>query len=460
MSSPTLQELEAKLASATGVEKIDVLNSLALELRLGDPARALTFATDAHALSEAASYNGGLARSLLAFASCQYRLAQFELARADAEQALRLFQDLNDQWGKASSMNILGGVYENLAEYPTAVDYYRKSLGIFRDLTDREGEAESLLYLGQCYTKVTLFRQSNDYQDALASLNAALTIAAEIQTRELVYQIYQALAETYKLAGDFKTALQHYETFHAIEKDVLYQTTDNKIRQLQIIHQVEQAKKEADLRRTEAELRQKEAEAYRLKNVELAEANEALRRSDALKSSLLDKLRMLSKALERQAKEDGLTGLLNRRYLDILLAQEFERARRFGHQLTVALCDIDLFKTINDRFSHQTGDDVLRAMAKMLRESCRAIDIVARYGGEEFVLILPETPPESGMIICEKLRKTIEDFSWSDIHPDLKVTMSIGISGDLSVADFTQLLALADAKLYEAKRNGRNQVRA
>ena len=90
------------------------------------------------------------------------------------------------------------------------------------------------------------------------------------------------------------------------------------------------------------------------------------------------------------AREDGLTGIANRRWLDITLTKEFERAERFHHPLSVAMIDLDDFKMVNDRFSHLIGDEVLRRTAQLLRDRCRSVDLAGRYGGEEFLLILVE----------------------------------------------------------------------
>ncbi|MGQ9806875.1 MAG: GGDEF domain-containing protein, partial [Chlorobiales bacterium] len=117
-----------------------------------------------------------------------------------------------------------------------------------------------------------------------------------------------------------------------------------------------------------------------------------------------------------------------------------------------------LFKKVNDTYSHQIGDEVLKRVAILMQMNCRKEDVVARYGGEEFVLLFPETTTEKAVIACEKVRTAIEKFDWSHIHPDLKITISIGICGDTSQPSFEKMLSIADQHLYRAKQNGRNQV--
>ena len=162
--------------------------------------------------------------------------------------------------------------------------------------------------------------------------------------------------------------------------------------------------------------------------------------------------------LERQANEDSLTGLHNRRYFDARLTQAFDQARRLGKSLSVVLCDLDDFKEINDCFSHSLGDRVLVTVAALFRGHLRSADTVARYGGEEFVFLLPETTAVEAAIVSEKLRHAVAVLPWHTLAAELSVTASLGISDDLTV-DSHHLLRSADLKLYEAKHRGKNQVR-
>ena len=209
----------------------------------------------------------------------------------------------------------------------------------------------------------------------------------------------------------------------------------------------------------ETERRECEKELYRLKNVELTQANAGL---ESLTRSLqqADRERSLLLAQrERQANEDPLTGLYNRRYFDVQLSREFARARRFGQPLSVALCDLDHFKKINDTFSHALGDAVLKVTAQLFKAYFREVDTVARYGGEEFVLLLPQTSAQAANLACEGFRRALEAYPWRELQPGLQVTASIGISDNLGVDSCETLLSLADQNLYRAKRSGRNQTR-
>ena len=195
-----------------------------------------------------------------------------------------------------------------------------------------------------------------------------------------------------------------------------------------------------------------------LQKDELHALTESLRSANREKEELLGRLQQQASELERQSREDGLTGLYNRRYLDGRLDFEVKRAQRYNRQIALAMADVDRFKGVNDQHSHMVGDDVLRTIANILRTQCRSIDIIARYGGEEFLLCFPETTHENAMTVCEKIRKQVEDYDWQRLQPGLSVTLSVGVAAAPPVYDVDVLIAAADEKLYEAKRGGRNRV--
>jgi len=170
------------------------------------------------------------------------------------------------------------------------------------------------------------------------------------------------------------------------------------------------------------------------------------------------KLEEKTRELERQATSDNLTGLFNRRYADEYLARALERCKRERRHLTVALADIDLFKRVNDQYSHATGDAVLRRVAAALRERCRASDVLARYGGEEFLLCFPDTDGREARRICEELRGAVESGNWAQLGLAAGVTISFGIAEYRGDTSPERLLNRADVRLYEAKNGGRNLV--
>jgi diguanylate cyclase (GGDEF)-like protein len=165
-----------------------------------------------------------------------------------------------------------------------------------------------------------------------------------------------------------------------------------------------------------------------------------------------------SRELEEQAIRDNLTGLFNRRYADSFLKEQLEYGRRHDRTSSVALADIDMFKQINDRHSHATGDEVLKRVAKILTTRCRKTDMIARYGGEEFLICFPDTSVEQANATCEALRLSIENHEWNTLGLKVPVTISFGVAHSQGEALPHDLIKEADIRLYRAKNGGRNLV--
>ncbi len=190
----------------------------------------------------------------------------------------------------------------------------------------------------------------------------------------------------------------------------------------------------------------------------VADRTAELEKASRDKERLIAALREQSSALERESREDPLTGIPNRRHFMQRLAAEFEVAQAVGQPLTLAIADLDRFKIVNDNLGHTVGDEALKRSAALMRQLCRETDLVARIGGEEFALILPGMPHAAAATFCERLRRAIEAHDWRLVHPHLRVTVSIGLAQWDGEADGTALLEAADAQLYRAKRAGRNRV--
>ncbi|HEY1191059.1 MAG TPA: GGDEF domain-containing protein [Gemmata sp.] len=162
----------------------------------------------------------------------------------------------------------------------------------------------------------------------------------------------------------------------------------------------------------------------------------------------------------RLAIQDGLTRLPNRRALDEFLEREVGRSRRHARPLSVLLLDLDRFKAVNDVHGHLCGDTVLRALADRLRAGVRVEDLCARYGGEEFAVVLVETDHATATEIAERLRAAVAAHPFRFENEELALTVSIGVAttwGDTANTP-SELLRVADSRLYQAKRGGRNRV--
>jgi len=184
-------------------------------------------------------------------------------------------------------------------------------------------------------------------------------------------------------------------------------------------------------------------------------------RSQVRKRRYTERLRDNVQISIEMAITDPLTGLFNRRYLESHLATLMEQAGARGKPLAVMMLDIDYFKSINDTYGHDAGDDVLRDFAMRIKRSIRGIDLAARCGGEEFVIVMPETDLTVAAMVAERLRRRIatEPFVISQGVRSIPVTLSIGIAGLRGREDTAaSLIKRADQALYRAKRDGRNRV--
>jgi diguanylate cyclase (GGDEF)-like protein len=182
--------------------------------------------------------------------------------------------------------------------------------------------------------------------------------------------------------------------------------------------------------------------------------------ADEEKTRLLRQLQEKSEAFERQAREDSLTGLANRRSLDEQLAQAFDAAVRADAPLSFALLDIDHFKRINDEYSHAAGDQALREVARVLRGLVDGAGALARWGGEEFGILFPHATVEEARERCERIREAIAAMNCNAFAPGWRMTLSGGVAERTGLAHHEKLVSRADALLYEAKRAGRNRIRA
>ncbi|MCK7493989.1 MAG: GGDEF domain-containing protein [Comamonadaceae bacterium] len=243
-----------------------------------------------------------------------------------------------------------------------------------------------------------------DAAEAEAALGRALAIACERGARNHLARVHRALWALHKSGGRFEAALAHHEAFHEAERAQFNDESDRRLRALQVKFDLERAQHEAAMARRE------------------------------------------TARMAEQSRTDALTGVANRRQLEERLRDEYARALRQGHPLSVAMVDIDDFKRINDRFGHGGGDAVLREVAALLRRHCRDTDLVARYGGEEFCVVFVEAGGDDAQRAGEAMRAAIEAHDWESVAAGLRVTLSMGLA-ERDEADGRQaLLAAADAR--------------
>ena len=279
--------------------------------------------------------------------------------------------------------------------------------------------------------------QSGRHHQAIPVLLIALERAQAMYSSALVRDMHLQLYKAYKARGSMTEALEQHEKFHALVKTQLEQRSHTQSRLLLNRMELDQARFGAERARMEADLQRVRAERMAIEKAQLeAEAIE----------------------LGRNLLADPLTGLGNRRQIDLGLPPLLVHASRSGMTLSIAVLDIDHFKEVNDRFGHPVGDTVLKELADILRRTLRTGDMIARMGGEEFLIALIDTPSQYARDTCERLRVAVERHAWDDVAVGLQVTVSIGLCIQVVGLDMPEILARVDSALYKAKNGGRNQI--
>jgi diguanylate cyclase (GGDEF)-like protein len=407
--------------------------------QLGDNQTSLEYASKA---IERCDSIGDLVRKSSALTNrgiARCALGRFDEAINDFEASLVITRDLELH-------DITAQTLVNLAEALSGSGSHTKALAILDtalEMVRANKQTEGVVYCLLNAAKIELAQRHAS--EAISYSSAAIEAAQDGDLKSLEFQGFEIKAQAFKQQNDFEQALTAFEEFHRLEKEVRDDAANRKMR-------VFNAQREAERLRGEAKLEQ-------LRNVELMQALEALEQANQAKTTLLVELEEKSSELELLILQDPLTRLYNRRHLENYLTEEFARASLDNHPLPVAMLDVDDFKFVNDSFGHLIGDQVLQHLAGILHTVLRSSDMPARYGGEEFAFVLPRSSPQDALLVCERIRSTVEHYDWEAIQSGLKVTVSIGMVWDTNVANFEKLIARADDRLYEAKRYGKNLVR-
>ena len=425
------------------------------------------------------------------------QLSDYGRALEMYEAALKGFRETGDARWQARVISNIGAVEIQLGNFNAALELFEQALDIRREVGDNEGAGFDLnnLAFGRIQRALQL-RAAGDLdscqmeaEDALRLLDRALAIARQFGYKRLEAFCLQTMGEAYQAMARPEVALAMADQFLALARD----SNDKWIEAYglacvgELQHQMGRAEEGRDhLVRALAAFetlgsRDQSARVLRtLSQVhealeQLPEALACIRKAGAIEQKLrneetesraraiatrrrLEQARMETERYRRLAMEDSLTGLANRRQLDERLDALMRDAKKASSVVTVALADVDHFKGINDRFSHAVGDEVLRCVGEVLRAHCRLGDVVGRYGGEEFMLVFRNLEIRPASEICERVRRAVEDWDWKSIHPQLRVTLSMGLASSASFDHCQGVLDAADHWLYEAKRHGRNQI--
>ncbi len=367
----------------------------------------------------------GEARALNNMAYTYMDLGKLGAALEAADRSLALTHEIG-------SVHLLAGVYDTLAEVELrsgkldeAEQYSRKGLETALSCKSEPDTGDSMFMLG----RIECAR--GNWTEAIEATGQALAIAERLGSAVEEYRCHKLLAEIYERFGDFPSALWHYRRFHELESAKRTGETESRLARLAVEHQVESARKDAEILRLRSLALEREVEEGRV-----AQAS-----------------------LEAQASLDPLTGLFNRRHTSVL-REELRRALSLGHPVSLTMFDIDRFKNVNDENGHAAGDKVLVSIAGELRANARKSDMPCRWGGDEFLVLLVDMDADAAGSAAERLRLAVAESSVLCSGVPVSVTLSAGVASvDADApADFDALVARADAALYAAKAAGRNRV--
>lgn len=418
----------------------------------------------------------GLAAALNNLADTYISMGRFpEKARELLDEAALLWPDLNRPDGTCATLSGLAKLDTDESEKLAATDPVRsralaeravrlgtQGLEAALGVPDEDGgDTGNPRMAAEAQVRIARAQMARGDLDAAAvALTAVAAVLPRVAARYLTIRYHAAHGRLCRLRGDYAGARATLTTGLLLtEQSLRPMERADVLLELVLVHEDAgdlRAALETHRRYHEAVMLQRDQAAERRGIVVNAQLDvERVRQARDQARKRATELAALNETLQHDAAHDPLTGLLNRRGLDAILAA------RLGQEAELAyvVADLDLFKSVNDQHSHPVGDEVLRRVAQIMTGAVRVGDVVARVGGEEFTLVLLDSPLEQATAVCERIRTTISGFPWQDLSPDLHVTMSFGGAMAEPEEPAHTLAARADAALYRAKRQGRNQVR-
>jgi diguanylate cyclase (GGDEF)-like protein len=430
---------------------LTTLNAIAtLYNRMGDHAQARHYYAAALKLQQAAGMLREQAVTQHNLGRSLENLKEWDAAQRAFDGVLALSRELGYARGEAYALRGLASVRNALGAPADALRLLDQASQFQHKAPDERLRAQILLQRG-----IALHRLGR-HGDALAALNEALAVFRKADSQAELAATHGELAATLADLGDWRAGFEQQARYKAVSDELLRRQLDQRFATLKV--EFDSAAKDKENRllqranaATERALEQ-ERQAGRLRALVIALAALLV----AILAVLVWRHRRTSLHMQGLAMTDELTGLPNRRHV---LAR-LEASIAEGDRCALLIVDLDLFKSINDECGHLAGDEILRAVANVLRDSGRAPVELGRLGGEEFIVVLPHTHLEAAMAVAERLRAQVAALDVSRWVRDRAVTISVGVTVAERGDQASTMLRRADEALYEAKHSGRNRTAA
>ena len=427
--------------------------------RIGDVDKALEYYRRGRDAYAELGYDGGVAGATLNLGNIYQEMERYDEALASFAEAEAAAERLGDDQLRAMSWINSCGALLGMDRAEGALERCQAALQLARAIPNTRSQVHALLKIGEA--ELDLARPAA----AAAALHEALPLAEELDDASLQRDVHSQLADVLEALGDPAAALATLRRSHELDRQLLDATRLAEMERLEAVRRSERREHELQLL-----LRQR-----RLDRVLLAALVGGLTLAAALLVVLVVGYRQRTRSAEairdantrlqeaythvdELSRTDELTGLPNRRGLVREIQRELQRTTRTRRAFVVALIDLDGFKRLNDAHGHHAGDRVLVELARLLRESLRAQDMVGRWGGDEFLLVLPETGVDGARSLCGSLRERIAASDLGIGNPGLTTTVTIGLALCRGGEDVQSCLDRADAALYRGKASGRDTV--
>jgi diguanylate cyclase (GGDEF)-like protein len=421
-----LQALELAREIDNREREASVLGAVATsQNRAGDSQQAVTTFLEVLALNRELGQKTGEALTLNNLAMSYHSVGNHTDALPMSLQGLELAKACGFAALVVTATGTVGEIYLAVGDYAQASRYLRQYLLLASDSASRLNEMWALLLLAE-----TSYAQQA-FSDALTLVLQALTLAQELGTLVEQARCHRMMVELYEGQGDLRQALEHSKSLNEVEEVLFNEGTAKRVAYLQLVHQIENAERDAEI--------------HELRSIELQRE--------------IEERKKVQSALETLATTDPLTGLLNRREFYALGEAAIARASRDGLGLAAILVDLDHFKSINDTFGHAVGDQMLVGVARTILANVRTGDIVCRFGGDEFAILLPGGDARSTQEIARRLGHNLARMELETEHGTAHITGSLGIAAlQPNDGSVDALLDHADRAMYNSKKSGRNRT--